>query len=354
MRNIWVLYLTLIATSELSGFGLERRSSAASQADVPRRSSAAPRPAEGDAGGVPTPDEAASNLNVCGPLALSCVAIHLGRPDSYDRIFALLPPDGQPRTLLKLSEVASKIGLASRAVRWKQGKPLEFKSPAIVRLDPLSTAGIGHFIVVLRSAGGSVQILDFPNPPTWISERRLWDLWDGIALHIATSEECLPGGDDRRSRSWLPASCIAVGLLSLALLAWTGRRTTLERPRQRQGSWILVMSAIAPAIVAAPTLTRWGSDRSSPIERALIEGSPSFKTIVVDSQALKDGGKNRVPVRYLVHNRTDRAAAIARISSSCGCALPRVSSREIPAGESVEVVVEAEPLARIIQPGSNK
>ncbi len=332
MKSSRAVLQTIIIASVTGLHGLSPGGHPTSWGDVTR-----PSEAHGAA------EDNTPDLNICGPLALSSVAAHLGHAELHDRIFMQLPPDGRPRTLLDLSETASKLGLATRAVRWKQGKPLRFVCPAIIRLDPLSTAGIGHFVVILRSTGDSVQILDLPNSPTWVPEKKLWDLWDGIALHVACNRADLPGGNDRGWNVLLPALSIIVGLSSLSLLAWSRFRGDIEVGGRRV-TRLLLLSAAVPALLATPTLARWGQYQASPIERALIDGSPSFKIITVDPQVLKDSGKTRVNARYVVHNRTNRSATIMKLSSSCGCALPRATGREIPAGGSVEIIVEVEPV----------
>jgi len=152
----------------------------------------APHPARAD---VDTGAGAAQDFevqNVCGQLALSAVAEYLGRPDAVDAAFKALPADGRPKSLDDLLVTARRLGFAASAVRWHGRRPLSFSCPAIVRLNPSDSGGIGHFIVVLKSAGDFVQVLDLPGPARWVNADKLCERWDGVAIHVANSEADLP------------------------------------------------------------------------------------------------------------------------------------------------------------------
>ncbi|MGC8642616.1 MAG: cysteine peptidase family C39 domain-containing protein [Isosphaeraceae bacterium] len=322
---------------------------------VPPKSNTRPVPAPSG-----QPVEQPTDLNICGPLALAAAASYLGRPELYDPVFSLLPASGKPRTLNELQAVASELGLAARAVRWRPGRFLEFPCPAIVRLDPLSTAGVGHFVVVLRATGGTVQILDPPAPPSQVPEKKLWQVWDGIALHIATSESDPSRDEGAGSFLWVPALAVVCGLSTVLLLMIPGRlrRSAGVAPadvnepegrRRRNARWVLLLSALAPGVLLSPTLLKWGAQRASAIERAGIEGLPPFRSIAVDTRAMKKQGKKRASVHYVLRNRTTRAAVIAKVSTSCGCASPRLPAHRIPAGGSVELTVDVEPLEKMVR-----
>ena len=288
--------------------------------------------------------------NICGPLALAISTSYLGKPELFDRIFELLPPDGEPRTLNELKATADELGLSTRAVRWRPGRDLNFSCPAIVRLDPTSTAGIGHFIVVLRTSGDAVQVLDMPHAPTWVQKKKLWDLWDGIALHVAASGSDLPreaGPSTHTMVSTLAFSAGALTLLALAVPLRTMRAKNLSPeyasgPRRRPRRFVLI--AVILAAMISPTLARWGADARSPIDQPAFEVFPPFQPLTINASTLAAGTPERVTTSYRIYNRTERPASIGRVSTSCGCASPEPSAHQIPAGGSIEFRVDVEPM----------
>jgi hypothetical protein len=288
---------------------------------------------------MPDPGAPEHRRDVAGPLSLACAAAYAGRPELFDAAFGRLPASAGRRTLDDLRAAAAGLALSTHVACWRPGGRPEFPGPAILRRDPLGRTGAGHLLVALEAIGDRVLILDLPHDPAWVPTERLWDTWDGVALHIATSEAGLPRGRSAAGRILASALAATMGLsvLVIAALGRAGGRP--GRPAARS----LIASAIAPALIIAPTLGGWGVDRLSPIGRPVLQAVPAFLPLRVDARTAETVGPMGIVAAYRILNRGDRPAIIARVEPSCGCTAMVSGSNRIPAGGSVGLSISIQP-----------
>lgn len=312
----------------------------------------APHPARADIGTEAGTTQDFEVQNVCGQLALSAVAEYLGRPDAVDAAFKALPADGRPRSLNDLLVTAQRLGFAASAVRWHGRRPFSFTCPAIVRLNPSDSGGIGHFIVVLKSAGDFVQVLDLPGPPRWISADKLCERWDGVAIHVANSEVDLPPRGGYAKTLLFYSVLTVVGLMGFfTTLRELNRGKASPGPvdgLSSEGSqaWPVkaaVFASLGLALIAGVSLATRGQGPGVVPPRPLLEAFPAFQRVT----AAAAGHSAEVPARailtYRVYNHGRRPVRIGRISTSCACASGKLSANTIPPYGHVEVKVEVQP-----------
>ncbi|MGE3817906.1 MAG: cysteine peptidase family C39 domain-containing protein [Isosphaeraceae bacterium] len=285
--------------------------------------------------------------NACGPISLATVALYFGREDTLDEIFGLLPPTGEPRTLENIRSVATRLGFQTRALRWHRGAFPVVSCPAIIRLDPLDDGFLGHFVVLMPSSRGRVQILDSPDRPYLLSPEQLWKRWDGVALHVGTSSDQLPEP--------LSVPLLPIGLATFAFgIATLGLVTSRQRPPRGKPSagadnrplvsgmrhpapWV-VLSAVSLACVTGLTV--------NPLAPGTPE-APSLEIAPRLAEVNATPGGESVSVKYMISNNTRSVVRLEAVESSCGCARPRLSAERILPGASIELVVDVKPSAVI-------
>jgi hypothetical protein len=277
--------------------------------------------------------------DVAGPVALACAAAYAGRPELFDAAFGRFPLDGGRHTLANLQATAAGLGLVTRAACWRPGGRPEFHGPAILRMDPLGGAGSGHLLVALEATGSRLLILDLPHAPEWVPTEKLWEAWDGVALHVATSEVGLP---PRRSAGRRTLVCVVAVALGLSVLVVAGIERANVRPG-RPAARSLIASAIAVAVMVAPALGEWGVDRMSPVSRPALQAVPTFLPLRVDALIAETVGPRGIVAAYRILNRGDRPAIIERVETSCGCIATTLSSSTIPARGSVGLSIRIQP-----------
>jgi len=153
-------------------------------------------------------DESLEDKNICGPLALAAAADLIGKRELFTEVFRLLPPGKGPGTLEDLRVTSEKLGLHSRAVRWDRDSDIDLSCPAIIHLDAPKGKAIGHFVLLVKADQRRFLVLDPVQPAVWVSSADIWQLWDGVALHVAATETALP--DPTGSFYELLRACIAV------------------------------------------------------------------------------------------------------------------------------------------------
>lgn len=302
--------------------------------------------------GEPTKIEELSAKNICGPLTLAFTAEYLGVQQAFDRVFEIMPPSGDPRSLLDLGQAAQKLGLATSAIKWKPSQVADLKAPAIIRLDTGSPDGIGHFVVLLRASGNSVQVIDVPHRPQWTTFEGIWRSWDGIALYVGTSSDELPSAAGVTRRAEFALMACLLGILVLLLLFSTvfvirseaGKLCWYLYPHiSLTGGRITMITAVSAASVAA--LCAWGIVSSG------VDSSESVGTLRADPGFLEvrvphlDGEvrANTVGATVRIYNDGADDVTIAEVSTSCGCAAPSISSQRLPARGYAEMSVVVKP-----------
>lgn len=278
--------------------------------------------------------------NICGQLALAAVADYLHMANPLERVFGLLPANGNAHTLEDLKHAAGNLGLAAKPVKWDRTGLAQLTFPAIIRTDPATNGGIGHFVVLLGMAGGRCFLLDLPNKPVWVHIDDLWRTWDGVALHLANSPSSLPRDVPRGRNFVVKLLATAAGALGLALIIACRVRPPAAGPdaARPNGLGLVLLSAMFPAIVAGAGLGWWSTRRAMPDAAPQLVLLPDHKEIRV-RRSSPAGGE---PVRftYELRNPSTSEVVIGRIQTSCVCARPSLSSRRIHAGETVRFSVD--------------
>ena len=294
------------------------------------------------------PERSAAELslldkNVYGPLALACAASHLGRPDAFDAIFEVLPADGRLRSFHELADAANKVGLKTRAIRWRTKVMPQLPGPAIIRLDPSAGEGSGHFVVLLGASGSRVLVLDLPYKPKWVPVETLGQVWDGVALHVARQEGPLPEEPSSESRRFVAVGCSLLSLLVLGLIARSRSDTRIVPVAESQGASrpfqkLIVLSATAAGMIVV-TAWAWAWSMTKPetgVDRLELVAVPPSRELTVAASDYR-GSPRKVSFVYKIVNRGTFPANVEGVSTSCGCAAPIVSGRVIEPGKSIEV-----------------
>ncbi len=299
-----------------------------------------------------TANHAVAESNICGQIGLAAAAEYVGRPDSLEPIFDHLPADGHPRTLNELRATARKVGLETRAVRWRHDSIPELPCPAIIRLSPDAGVGVGHFVLLLRISGKRVQVLDLPAPARWVALDDLRGVWDGVALYVARDEQSLPEGGPAIPNSFVTALAILLGLAAL-LAASMNPRPSRQPPGASAGrdSASTRLAALSAALAAVLTATALGSlslqERAETPTSAFTVDPPARH--VTASVSGPEQTVDPVTITYRVANLSATDARVEDYSTSCGCAQPTLSGRTIPAGGSIDVSIKLRPV-----PGSRR
>jgi uncharacterized protein DUF1573/peptidase C39-like protein len=285
--------------------------------------------------------------NVCGQLTLAAAAEYLGGSRSLDRIFELLPPDGKPQTMDDLRITAHRIGLEASAIRWQAGISPRLPGPAIIRTRTSDRDVVGHFLLLLGLSDDLALVLDLPDAPQWIPMREIWRTWDGVALHIALSKSQIPRPEAGAENLAVPAVGILLGSCALLLLYNT---PLCRRLRSMCRTSIGHRVAVGIAAFSAPLVAFWFlvttdgflKDSLAPASRPSLEVNPPSLNIVLDA-AKGSSSVSDVNAIFQISNRGTLPARIKAYKSSCGCALPTVSSNNIPAGGTVWISVGVRP-----------
>lgn len=198
------------------------------------------------------------DLNRCGSLSLEFCALAVGRETTEAELAPLLPTQGQETSLAELQQAAGALGLQTLAVRWNGAPPPCDDAPAIIPVA--RQEGDRHFIVMLRSRGEHVLLVDVPQPAFWATERWLREKlkWQGDALHIAQGAGELDRlraqiSPWRRGLPFLPSillvAVLAEGLVRRSIF----RRLPGERRRNRarpQAGFTIVEMLVSLSVIA--------------------------------------------------------------------------------------------------------
>lgn len=153
----------------------------------------------------------------CGLACLAILANHYGQQVDLASLRRRFPISLKGSTLKSLIEIASSMGLGSRAVRCELSALGELKLPAILHW------GMNHFVVLSRVKGDRLLILDPALGERKLRLREVSDHFTGVALELSPSE----GFEKKRERNILKLSSLAkltrpaIGALLQALLLAT-------------------------------------------------------------------------------------------------------------------------------------
>lgn len=110
----------------------------------------------------------------CGPAALKCLLEGFGTPVSYGRLREACQTDVDGASIDTMEEVANQLGLEAEQIMLPADHillPGAKILPAIAVV--MLPAGITHFVVIWRRAGGFVQVMDPAIGRRWMPSRQL-------------------------------------------------------------------------------------------------------------------------------------------------------------------------------------
>jgi hypothetical protein len=172
---------------------------------------------------------AGEGRNSCGAIALYLASGICGRPVTFEKLFELLPNDGNAKTLADLQAAARQLGLHTQAVRWESRQALRVPTPCIVALRRKEGEPSSHFVVLLASREKAVCLIDPPHQPVWLDIRELRDHWDGVGVYIAPTPDRLKEIEPTTA----PRTLSVVMLLIIAVAVLAG----VIRLSLRHGKW---------------------------------------------------------------------------------------------------------------------
>lgn len=280
-----------------------------------------------------------STENMCGAVALACAARAAGATVDIGRLTEQLPLDGAMKSFADLEAAATKLGLATRVVRWRRDQPPRVPLPCIVRLVPNSPLVRPHFVILLAATPGAVHFFDPPNRAVWIAEEELFREWDGVALYVATDSGSLRtiAPTAPFSNLWIFFGAILMGAGLLGWVGWGLRSEHAGRSPVRQfRSGPLAASCVGWLVIAFGITQVSGTIRSPNRRSTILVESPSLD-IPISEAALQEAN-GVVQGTFVLQNRGDHPAVITRIAPNCACTSATVSSNRIPAHGSTRIV----------------
>ena len=211
----------------------------------------------------------------CGPASLKCLLEGFGIPVSYGRLREACQTDVDGTSIDAMEEVASLLGLDAEQVMVPPGHLLlpESKSlPAIVVVRLAS--GLTHFVVVWRTLGRFVQVMDPGTGRRWMSRGQLLR---ELYLHTAT----------------VPAS---------AWREWVESDSFLNSLRRRLRELRLPKVAIEELIKSALTDKGWQS-------MAALDAATQMTTALVQAGGLARGRQAARILRQFAERGREEAGA---------------------------------------------
>lgn len=172
--------------------------------------------------------------NRCGPHCLLVAARACGHEVTLADIDCLFPDTDRQASISELEDAAHELGLTTLGVHWNDRLPRIEGSSAILPIGDVD--GRRHFVVVLRSDGEHVLLLDFPGEAGWLRTSELisrWK-WDGNALHVAISPSALAAIQPNLFRDLAQYLMpVLVVVFTLGYLGFVRTRRVVERRRQK-------------------------------------------------------------------------------------------------------------------------
>jgi len=135
------------------------------------------------------PEVIQTSLMDCGPAALAAVLEGFGIEASYEALRERCQTDIDGTSIDALAALAAELGLASHQVLVPRDHFLLPEAdclPAIVVTR--SSGGLLHFLVVWRTLGPYVQIMDPSGGRAWVRKRALFDRMPDLAIPISVEK----------------------------------------------------------------------------------------------------------------------------------------------------------------------
>lgn len=149
------------------------------------------------------PDFPADPVSIaCGPTALSLSAQLLERELTAQQLsIAFQNRLSGMHSLPEIAEAAHSLGMSSLFVKHDPRHPDLARLPLIaVARRSEGSNDHSHFVVLYGQHEGALQVLDFPQPPRWVSVEEFAQEWNGDGLYLASK----PGDLATFPSSWNP------------------------------------------------------------------------------------------------------------------------------------------------------
>lgn len=131
--------------------------------------------------------------DTCGARSLSVCCARLGVCIDSDELERMAGSREFETSLLDLTNCAAELDLVTIGLEWAPGtKPaLLWDAPGIARIYVGSLRP--HFVALVGMERDQFLVVDYPNPPTWISEKRMRESlsWNGSILHVALDADTI-------------------------------------------------------------------------------------------------------------------------------------------------------------------
>ena len=192
---------------------------------------------------VLVPEVVQTSAMDCGPAALKAVLDGFGIWTSYGRLREACHTDVDGTSIDTLAEIANQLGLDAEQIMIPADHVLLSSANALPALAVITRPnGFAHFVVLWRTHGPLVQVMDPATGRRWVTRRQLldellvhthqvpaagWREWAGSAEAVATMREQLAAiGATRTGEQLLDAALGDPGWRSLAALDAAVRMVT--------------------------------------------------------------------------------------------------------------------------------
>jgi ABC-type bacteriocin/lantibiotic exporter with double-glycine peptidase domain len=165
----------------------------------------------------------------CGDLALKVVAELNGLAVAAADVDKIVVDEKGMSSLDQLERAGCALGLKTLPLEWRGGVPADLSVPAI--LPVTARGGRRHFVVLVRSVGNQVQIIDYPNDPVWVPASSLASVeWSSVALHISSDPQAIADlrriaeSDWPRTAGWIGGAVLLSIVIGIIERTWSKRR----------------------------------------------------------------------------------------------------------------------------------
>ncbi len=226
-------------------------------------------PRKGPARRLLCPEVIQTSAMDCGPASLKCLLEGFGIPASYGRLREACQTDVDGTSIDTLEELAGRLGLAAQQVMVPADHLLVDDAASLPALVVVTLPnGFTHFVVVWRTHGPLVQVMDPGSGRRWMSRARLLEQ---IYLHA----QVVPAADWREyagTEDFLAP--LASRMSALGLPGERLKKSALADPSWRALATLDAAVRFTASLHAAGALRR-GREATGFVESLL--SSPSFE-----------------------------------------------------------------------------
>lgn len=123
----------------------------------------------------------------CGVDALYQICLHYKLPIPYEQVYQACKPTDEGNKMYDLLLAAQKLRFSATGMRlsYQELFGLELPAIAFVKGD--------HFVAVLRTDEEKINILDYPHPMRWYTQKEFEKIWKGEILLVSRAGMCRDG-----------------------------------------------------------------------------------------------------------------------------------------------------------------